>query len=253
MRIHVSACLPYNADFDGDEMNLHVPQSLEAQAEARYLMQPKDLILSPRDGKPIMAIEEDELIGMFFLTREGSSYTKDEACLMLSMVGIYELPKPDRKGLYSGKDIFSMLLPSDLDFEGKSGTQNLVIKKGKIVDGTVSESFVGESNGSLILKIFEDYGPDFTTDFLLKMAKISVRVTALVGTTVSVRNYYNSEQINKELGKIIEDVQTKADELAKKLSLTHGAPFGCAQGRLLRLRSGQAPSAALRAGRGNTG
>ena len=48
MRIHVSVTVPYNADFDGDEMNLHVPQSLEAQAEARYLMQPKDLILIPK-------------------------------------------------------------------------------------------------------------------------------------------------------------------------------------------------------------
>jgi len=216
MRIHVSACLPYNADFDGDEMNLHVPQSLEAQAESRYLMQPKDLILSPRDGKPIMAIEEDELIGMFYLTREGATFSKDEACLLLATVGIYELPKPEKKGVYSGKDIFSKLLPEDLDFEGKSGNQTLVIKKGKIVEGMVSESFVGESNGSLILKIFEDYGPDFTTDFLLNMAKMSVRVTAFSGTTVSIRNYYNSDQINKELGKIVEDVQGKAQSLVKK-------------------------------------
>src|SRR5208283_1630561 len=54
LRLNVSVAFPYNADFDGDEMNLHIPQSLEAQAEARYLMQPKDQLLSPRDGSPIL-------------------------------------------------------------------------------------------------------------------------------------------------------------------------------------------------------
>ncbi len=216
IRIHVSTCLPYNADFDGDEMNFHLPQSLEAQAEARYLMQPKDLILSPRDGKPIMAIEEDEVIGMFFLTRDGATFAKDEACLLLSTVGIYELPKPDRKGLYSGKDIFSMLLPKDLNFEGKEGSHMLTIKKGVITDGMVSGAFVGEGGGTLLLKIFEDYGAEFTTEFLLKMAKMSVRVAAFMGTTISVRDYYKSEQLNKELGGIMSDVEAKADELVKK-------------------------------------
>ncbi|MDE1871593.1 MAG: DNA-directed RNA polymerase subunit A' [Candidatus Micrarchaeota archaeon] len=216
MRIHVSACAPYNADFDGDEMNFHLPQSLEAQAEARYLMQPKDLILSPRDGKPIMSIEEDELIGMYFLTRDGSVFSKDEACLLLATVGIYELPKPDRKGMYSGKAIFSMLLPEDMEFEGKSKGNTLVIKKGEITEGMISEGFVGESDGSLILRIFERYGPDFTTEFLLRMAKMSVRVTASMGTTVSIRNYYNSEQVNKDLTSIINDVEGKASELVQK-------------------------------------
>jgi DNA-directed RNA polymerase subunit A' len=215
MRIHVSTCFPYNADFDGDEMNFHLPQSLEAQAEARYLMQPKNLILSPRDGKPIMSIEEDEIIGMYGLTKDGAVFAKDEACLLLATCGIYELPKPDKKGMYSGKAIFSMLLPDDLNFEDKHGNQNITIKNGEIVDGMVSESFVGESNGSLILKIFEDYGPDFTTQFLLKMAKMSVRVTAFLGTTISIKDYYNSETLNKDRSKIVTDVETKAEGLVQ--------------------------------------
>lgn len=215
MRIHVSVTSPYNADFDGDEMNFHLPQSLEAQAEARYLMQPKNLILSPRDGKPVMSIKEDEIIGMYFLTRDGATFGKDEACLLLASVGIYELPKPEKKGVYSGKAIFSMLLPDGLDFEDKRGNQMIKIKKGEIVDGMVSESFVGENNGTLILKIFEDYGPDFTTQFLFNMAKMSVRVTALMGTTISIKDYYNSDVINKELAKIIGDVQSKATDLVK--------------------------------------
>ena len=215
MRIHVSTCFPYNADFDGDEMNFHLPQSLEAQAESRYLMQPKDLILSPRDGKPIMSIEEDEVIGMYFLTRDGATFGKDEACLLLASCGIYELPKPERNGTYSGKAIFSMLLPPDLEFEDKHRDQHVTIKKGRITDGMISESFVAESNGSLILKIFQEYGPEVTTKFLFDMAKMSVRVTAMMGTTISIRDYYNSDQINKDLAKIIDDVGKKASGLVE--------------------------------------
>ncbi len=216
MRIHVSATYPYNADFDGDEMNFHLPQSLEAQAEARYLMQPKDLILSPRDGKPVMFIEEDEIIGMYLLTKDDSYFSKEDACALLAECGVHELPKPEKKGMYSGRAIFSMLLPEALDFHAKVGNQEITIKNGKLVEGTVTEKFVGESNGLLILKIFDDYGSDTTTEFLLRMAKLSARVTAMSGITISIKDYYNSDSLNKDLAKIITDVETKATELVKR-------------------------------------
>ncbi len=216
MRIHVAACAPYNADFDGDEMNFHLPQTLEAQAEARYLMQPKDLLLSPRDGKPTMSLEEDEIIGMYHLTKDGATFSKGEACLLLATVGLTELPKAGKNGRYDGKAIFSMMLPEDLTFEAKHGSQHLAIKNGKITDGMISEAMVGESNGALLLKLIEDYGPEFTTEFLLKMAKISTRVALMSGVTVSISDYYNSMQIDKDLNSIINDVGTKADNLIEK-------------------------------------
>ncbi len=123
MRIHVSAAFPYNADFDGDEMNLHVPQSLEAQAEARYLMQPKDLILSPRDGKPVMSIEEDEIIGMYLLTKDGAIVLKGGGMHALSELRNIRSSKAGEERNLQRKAIFSMLLPKDLDFEAKIGNQ----------------------------------------------------------------------------------------------------------------------------------
>jgi DNA-directed RNA polymerase subunit A' len=179
-------------------------------------MQPKDMILGPRDGKPVMFIEEDEIIGMYLLTKEDALFTKDDACSLLSNCEVYELPKPDRKGMYTGKSIFSMLLPKDLNFVSKIGNQSITIKNGQLVDGTVQNNFVGEGNGTLILKIFEDYGPDATTEFLLRMAKLSVRVAAIMGVTISVKDYYNSDTINKDLARIVTDVETKATELAQK-------------------------------------
>ncbi|MEM0154545.1 MAG: DNA-directed RNA polymerase subunit A', partial [Methanothrix sp.] len=128
MRMNVSIAMPYNADFDGDEMNLHVPQSIESQAEARYLMQPKNVVLGAKDGKPIAFIIEDEIAGAYLLTKDDAMFDRQEAMVMLSNIGIYELPEPQRNGMYSGKSIFSMLLPKDLDFEYNSKSNKVVIK-----------------------------------------------------------------------------------------------------------------------------
>ena len=179
LRIHVSACTPYNADFDGDEMNLHIPQSLEAQAEARYLMQPKDLILSPRDGEPIMALQEDELIGMFLLTREGATFTKREACSLLAAAGVSELPKPEGKGRYSGRAIFSMILPKDFAYEGKISGEKISIVKGTLEEGTITVKLIGEGSGILVIKLLKQYGSDLVNDFILRASKLAVAVSEM--------------------------------------------------------------------------
>jgi DNA-directed RNA polymerase subunit A' len=215
MRIHVSVTVPYGADFDGDEMNLHVPQSLEAQSEARYLMQPKDLVRSPRDGKPIMFMEEDEVVGVHLLTKDDAYFTKEEASLMLANAGVFDFPKHEAKGKFSGKSIFSLLLPKDLEFEYKSGTSKIVIKKGELVEGTVSSKLVGEG-GALILKLFDEYGADFTMEFLLRMTKMTLRVAEAAGVTISVSDYYNSDATNKERQRIIEEVEGRVTDITKK-------------------------------------
>jgi len=113
-RLNFDATHPYGADFDGDEMNLHVPQTLEAQAEAKYLMWVNNQIFSPRTGDAIITNNEDGITGMYLLTEDTTRLTKKEASYLLALAGIYELPKPGKDGLYAGKDIFSMLLPSNL-------------------------------------------------------------------------------------------------------------------------------------------
>jgi DNA-directed RNA polymerase subunit A' len=216
MRIHTSATTPYNADFDGDEMNLHVPQSLEAQAEARYLMQPKDILLSPREGKPIMTTEEDELIGIYHLTKDNAFFTKEEACRMLSSINVYELPKAERNGSYSGKLIFSKVLPEDFSFEMKLQSGNVVIKKGVLEEGVIDERMVGERGAHLILTLFERYGPEFIADFILNVTKLSLRAAYKEGVTLSIKDYYNTQEMNDERTEIINDVESKTMELIQR-------------------------------------
>ena len=215
MRMHTSATTPYNADFDGDEMNLHVPQTLEAQAEARYLMQPKNILLSPRDGRPVMSTEEDELIGIYLLTKDDAFFTKDEAALMLASVGVSDMPKAEKSGKYSGKRIFSCILPKDLDFEVKSSSTNkVVIKKGIVEEGVIDEGMVGAGERAyLIIKLYEDYGPDVIEKFLLDVSKLALRAAYIGGVTLSLKDYYNTEEISKKRDEIIKTVENKTHEL----------------------------------------
>ena len=82
LKLHPLVCTAYNADFDGDQMAIHVPLSLEAQAEARFLMLAHNNILKPQDGKPVMSPSQDMVIGCYYLTLENpdakGGYRKDE-------------------------------------------------------------------------------------------------------------------------------------------------------------------------------
>ena len=93
-RLHLCVCPPYNADFDGDEMNLHIPQSEEAKTEARLLMQVQDQILSPRFGGPIIGAIRDFITAAYLFTQKDTRLKKQEVCTLLSAAG-YEGPLPE--------------------------------------------------------------------------------------------------------------------------------------------------------------
>ncbi len=211
-RICQPATRPYNADFDGDEMNIHVPQSLEAQAEARYLMDAKDCILSARDGMPVIHLEEDVITGLYMLTNDDAYFTKDETARMLWSVGINELPKPASNGYYKGKDIFSMILPKDINLNYKDKTE---IKDSKLVKGYISSSLVDEK-GELILEVFAKYGSQATMMFIENSMRLALRAAYISGVTISIKDYYMDSKVLEEKKVAINELISKADELLKE-------------------------------------
>ena len=98
-RLNVSVTTPYNADFDGDEMNMHVPQSEETRAELRVLASVPSQIISPASNKPIISLVQDTCVGSYIFTRESTLITKDEAYDILVDLDSWDgiLPKPKLK------------------------------------------------------------------------------------------------------------------------------------------------------------
>src|SRR2546425_11062397 len=123
-RFNLAVCPPYNADFDGDEMNLHVLQSEEARAEARVLMRVQEHILSPRFGGPVIGGIHDHISGSFLLTHKESKFTREEVTFILTKIDLRDLPPPDiKKGgkeFWAGKALFSAIPPKNLSMTLKS-------------------------------------------------------------------------------------------------------------------------------------
>ncbi len=212
-RMNYCVTAPYNADFDGDEMNLHVPQSLEAQSEAKYLMNPKYQVFSPRDGDAIITNNEDGITGMYMLTKDDNFLTKEQAVYILSIAGKYELPDPTKDGLYRGKDIFSLLLPKGLDFEGRSAKAPFVIKKGKLVQGVVAKDTFGRGDNKLLAKIGKDFGYDVLKEFIFVSAKVADAYVTMMGVTVGVKEYTTSKKLAEERVRLLSETFSNIEKL----------------------------------------
>ncbi|MFA5108636.1 MAG: DNA-directed RNA polymerase subunit A' [Candidatus Micrarchaeia archaeon] len=209
LRLNPIVCPPYNADFDGDEMNLHVIQSEEAKVEAEMLMKVHRQIISPRHGKAIIKPQEDYVSGAFFLTRDETDFDKSEACNILAVAGITRLPEPDRKGRWSGKILFSTMLPSELSCSFKSKFRrkkadgsdhqdnNIVIKNGIILSGALDDKALDQ----ILQRIVHLKGTAAARDFLDRAGRMELEVITKHGFSVSLSNYSlppdAAEQIDK--------------------------------------------------------
>lgn len=90
-RFNECVCTPYNADFDGDEMNLHVPQTEEARAEAMVLMSPQSNLVSPGNGEPLVAATQDFITGAYLLTSKDVFLDRAKACQLAACMLAGEL------------------------------------------------------------------------------------------------------------------------------------------------------------------
>jgi len=234
-RLHLCVCPPYNADFDGDEMNLHIPQSEEAQTEARLLMQVQDQILSPRFGGPIIGAIRDFITAAYLFTRKSNYLTKDEVSRLLIAAG-YEgpLPEPQIKEpqpMWSGKQIFSLFLPKDLNYVLKANTCRgcakclkeecpydayVVVKNGQLICGVIDRKAIGaEQSESLLHRIIKDYGTAAGREFINKITRLLKLFITMRGFSYSYDELVLSPQAEAKIRKIMERVEKRIEELIK--------------------------------------
>ncbi len=213
-RLNPAVTAPYNADFDGDEMNLHIPQTIEAQTEAKILMKVEDQILSPRHGHAIIKPQEDYVSGLYFLTLGESKFTKKEAAKLLYILGITELPKPDNGNCYSGKLIFSHLLPKDLSIKIQSKLgEEIIIKNGKLINGTIESKAI---ENELLEQIFIQYGSAVARQFIDNVTKIATQVITSNGLSVSLKSYSLSSETEEKLKEINSKMNREVENLILK-------------------------------------
>ncbi|MBI2661453.1 DNA-directed RNA polymerase subunit A', partial [Candidatus Woesearchaeota archaeon] len=193
LRLNPSVCNPYNADFDGDEMNLHIPQTEEARIEAEILMEVQTQLISLRYGLSVIGCVQDSISGNYTLTND-FEMSRQEAIDVLSAVGITDFSKLPKKAMVNGKDVFSVLLPNDFDYEGHSRLFDpsketndkdayVVIEKGRLVSGVMDKASLGEESGHMLRAIHQKYGKDFTIKLLQMLFRLGIEVLLRTGFT----------------------------------------------------------------------
>jgi DNA-directed RNA polymerase beta' subunit len=207
-RMNLATCKTFNADFDGDEMNIHVPQGLESRAELECLSATKHNIISAQASKPNIAIVQDSLLAAFLMTKENLPITKTQF-FDISLCGEIngeQLWSPQRvktikkvlkmKGkkqdVYNGRGLISLLLPEDFIYEKKNGahTEEPVVRiyRGVMYEGAFDKSILGSSHNSLIQTIQKEYGVDVVSEFISNIQFITNNWLLVNGFSVGLED-----------------------------------------------------------------
>ncbi|UPM44080.1 DNA-directed RNA polymerase subunit A' [Halocatena salina] len=217
-RLNTTVCPPYNADFDGDEMNMHALQNEEARAEARVLMRVQEQILSPRFGENIIGAIQDHISGTYLLTHENPTFNETQALDLLRATRVDELPEPDhvegQTEYWTGRTLFSELLPAELNLEFTSSTgDTVVVEKGQLTEGTVDEDAVGAFGGEVVDTICKQYSTTRARMFVNEVAALAMRAIMHFGFSIGIDDESIPQNAQAEIEETIDNAYDRVEEL----------------------------------------
>ncbi len=251
IRLHPLVCTAYNADFDGDQMAVHVPLSAEAQAEARVLMLAAQNILNPKDGKPVVTPSQDMVLGNYYLTLERKNAIgegmvfkdRDEALLayqngyvhLHTRVAVHagSLNNPtfteeqNKKLLLTtiGKLIFNSILPESFPYLNEPTKENLENRtpdkyfistsenvKEVLAQRELVPPFKKGFLGDIIAQVFKRYKITETSKMLDNLKDLGFHISTKAGITIGISDII----VLPEKDKILEEAQKKVDNVQKQ-------------------------------------
>ncbi|KAG8950075.1 hypothetical protein FRC03_012963 [Tulasnella sp. 419] len=254
-RLNECVCNPYNADFDGDEMNMHVPQTEEARTEALELMSVKRNMVTPRNGEPVIAAIQDFITASFLLSRKDRFYDRrqfTQICSYFTDATMHiDIPpptiiKPVR--LWTGKQIFSCLMKPNksskilVNLEAKCSTFHkpdpknyngvnhpndmspndgwLVIVNSEVMCGVMDKATVGSGKKTSVFGvIMRDYGPDEAALAMNRLAKLCARWLATYGFSLGINDVIPGPILAAKKDEMVEKAYRDCQDLIEKAKM----------------------------------
>ncbi len=201
IRLHPLVCVGFNADFDGDQMPVHVPLSLEARAEARMIMLSSNNVLKPADGQPVMTPAQDIVIGCYYMTidkpgalNENSSFKDEDEAIMAYQTKQLELQSKisvRRTVKYNGEEItgrvtttvgrilFNRCIPQNIGFIDRTKKENALRYE---IEGTVDKKLLGK----IVFQTFNALGSTPTVIMLDKVKELGYKYSTIGALTINV-------------------------------------------------------------------
>ena len=207
-RLNPAVCQPYNADFDGDEMNIFVPQSFQTMNELKHITCVPEQIISPQSNSPVIGCIMDAVVGSSKLTQPDLYINEDVIYKLVCKIPNFDgiLPEPiiiNNKKHWKGTDIMNLILPKTFNYYKKNDKANIDIVNGKIISGIFDKSIVGSSSGGLIHMITNDLDESYTTQFLNTLQKVINTWLKFEGFSVGFGDTIADKQTQKKIYEII--------------------------------------------------
>ena len=226
-RLHPATTFPYNADFDGDEMNIHSPQTEEARSEAKVLLDVKNSLMSPKNNTNLLGCIADAITGNYLLSN--TELEREEASQILYEAGIIS---EFSKKIVGGEEIFSETLPSitfstktkaclgedcphhkDCRKEKCPSNAYLSIKEGKFLSGVIDKNTFGVEDGFLVKQLDKIVGRNKTIETIRNVFSLGTTYLSRNGFTISLRDLNVNERTKEETAKVIKESEEKANKI----------------------------------------
>ncbi|KAL1464908.1 hypothetical protein WDU94_004513 [Cyamophila willieti] len=237
-RMNLSCTSPYNADFDGDEMNLHVPQSMETRAEVENIHITPRQIITPQNNRPVMGIVQDTLTAVRKMTKRDVFLTKEQMMNILMFLPIWDgkMPQPailKPKPLWTGKQVFSLIIPGNVnmtrthsthpdDEDGgpyqwiSPGDTKVVVEHGTLLMGILCKKSLGTSSGSLLHICFLELGHEVCGRFYGNIQTVVNNWLLLEGHSIGIGDTIADPQTYLEIQKAIKKAKEDVIEVIQK-------------------------------------
>ena len=214
-RMNVAVTKPYNADFDGDEMNMHMPQNDEAETELKNLASIPNQIIGPGNSSSIIGIFQDSLLGSYLFTDENVKFDRNEAINLVSKTYTknFDIFKNKSKNTFTPQEIINSILPKITTTHNKINIIN-----GELGKGQIDKSFYGGKKG-IIQRLYNDISPERSQEFIDDIQQIITEYMRKRGFSVGISDLIADDNTSSEIKKIIVDKKQKVLESLESIKL----------------------------------
>lgn len=213
-KLSVAITTPYGADFDGDEMNIFIPQSYQTMIELDEIANAEKQLITPTTSKTIIGIVQDGLIGAYNLTNPNMKMDWRNAMNILAYTSIEELGQIEKNKNYSGVDIYSFIIPNNINLS----KNNFKVVNSQIVEGQLSSDLLGaKKSGNLIQRVWDICGSRTTNKFINDTQRLTNNFNLWNGFTVSFDDTKMPKDIQFEIKNLFDTKKTKIEHMITEI------------------------------------
>ena len=227
-RMNVADTKPYNADFDGDEMNLHMPQDMESESELLNLAAVTHQLISPANNSTIVGIFQDSLLGAFQITRDNVVFTKREAMNLLMNYDNVDISIFENEKITSF-DVLSQIIPpmslqyKTKHFEEESDYQTsnhvLELANGNLKRGQLEKSTLGSRSKGLLHRICNDFGNEKCSKFIDDLQNIVTDYMKTSSYSVGISDLISNQETKDKINDVLNEKKVIVNEIIDKIHL----------------------------------